>query len=118
MKFQLVSSKPRIFPSTSSPSTGSKFSFLVLSELAVNATCPSITATRTFPRRILFAGIDDGSMTNSRSVKQISSRHIGKGPDGGVFVARGVYSERLESAGGVEVARGVVVERTESDGGV
>jgi len=57
-------------------------------------------------------------MTNSRSVKQISSRHIGKGPDGGVFVARGVYSERLESAGGVEVARGVVVERIESDGGV
>ena len=39
MKFQLVSSKPRIFPSTSSPSTGWKFSFLVLSEGKVNATC-------------------------------------------------------------------------------
>ena len=38
MKFQLDSSKPRIFPSTASPSTGLKFSFLVLSEGKVNAT--------------------------------------------------------------------------------
>src|SRR5262249_12860328 len=53
MKFQLVSSNPRIFVSTSSPSTGLKFSFLVLSELAVNATWPSITVTAVFPRRIL-----------------------------------------------------------------
>ena len=53
MKFQLDSSKPRIFPSTASPSTGWKFSFLVLSEVAVNATCPSITVTLVFPRRIL-----------------------------------------------------------------
>ena len=40
MKFQLVSAKPRIFVSTSSPSTGWKFSFFVLSELLVNATDP------------------------------------------------------------------------------
>ena len=53
MKFQLDSSKPRIFPSTASPSTGWKFSFLVLSEGKVNATCPSITVTPAFPRRIL-----------------------------------------------------------------
>src|SRR5215217_5698114 len=53
MKFQLDSAKPRIFSSTASPSTGWKFSFLVLSETAVNATCPSITVTAVFPRRIL-----------------------------------------------------------------
>ena len=53
MKFQLDSSKPRIFPSTSSPFTGWKFSFWVLSEGEVNATCPSITVTGVFPRRTL-----------------------------------------------------------------
>jgi hypothetical protein len=53
MKFQLDSSKPRIFPSTSSPSTGWKFSFLVLSDTAVNATCPWIIATVVFPTRTL-----------------------------------------------------------------
>ena len=57
MKFQLDSSKPRIFPSTSSPSTGWKFSFLVLSERTVNATCPSITVTAVFPRRILLLAL-------------------------------------------------------------
>ena len=57
MKFQLVSSKPRIFPSTSSPSTGLKFSFLVLSETAVNGTCPSITVTKMFPRRTLLLAL-------------------------------------------------------------
>ena len=57
MKFQLDSSKPRIFPSTSSPSTGWKFSFLVLSELAVNATCPSITVTAVSPKRILLLAL-------------------------------------------------------------
>ena len=57
MKFQLDSSKPRIFPSTASPSTGWKFSFLVLSELAVNATCPSITVTAVFPRRTLLLAL-------------------------------------------------------------
>jgi hypothetical protein len=57
MKFQLDRSKPRIFPSTSSPSTGWKFSFLVLSETAVNATCPSITVTVLFPRRILLLAL-------------------------------------------------------------
>ena len=57
MKFQLESSKPRIFPSTASPSTGWKFSFLVLSEGKVNATCPSITVTAVFPKRILLLAL-------------------------------------------------------------
>ena len=57
MKFQLDSSKPRIFPNTASPSTGWKFSFLVLSELAVNATGPSITETEPFPSRILLLAV-------------------------------------------------------------
>src|SRR5262245_57660044 len=57
MKFQLDSSKPRIFPSTASPSTGLKFSFLVLSELAVNPTWPSITVTKVLPRRTLLLAL-------------------------------------------------------------
>ena len=57
MKFQLESSKPRIFPSTASPSTGWKFSFWVLSELAVKPTCPSITVTAVFPRRTLLLAL-------------------------------------------------------------
>src|SRR5262245_11162075 len=57
MKFQLDSAKPRILPSTASPSTGWKFSFLVLSDTAVNATCPSITVTAVLPRRILLLAL-------------------------------------------------------------
>ena len=40
------------------------------------------------------------------------------GPDGGVVVARGVDTERKDSAGGVVEARGVAKERLESAGGV
>ena len=58
----------RIFPSTASPSTGWKFSFLVLSELAVNATCPSITVTAVLPRRTLLLALTNGLRTDSRSV--------------------------------------------------
>src|SRR6516164_8051224 len=57
MKFQLVSAKPRILASTASPSTGRKFSFLVLSELLVKATCPSITVTAVLPKRILLLAL-------------------------------------------------------------
>src|SRR5215831_2871409 len=57
MKFQLVSAKPRILASTASPSTGRKFSFLVLSELLVKATCPSITVTSVLPKRILLLAL-------------------------------------------------------------
>ena len=66
----------------------------------------------------LIAGIDDGETADSRSVGQITSRHIGSGPDGGVLAARGVAKERGASAGGVLAARGVSIERTESAGGV
>src|SRR5882724_3831457 len=110
MKFQLESSKPRIFPSTSSPSTGWKFSFLVLSELAVNATCPSITVTAAFPRRILLLALTVAT-ADSRSVEQIPSRHISSGPDSGVGDARGVGKERQDTAGGIVAARGVQEER-------
>ena len=79
MKFQLDSSKPRIFPSTSSPSTGWKFSFLVLSELAVNATCPSITVTAVFPRRTLLLALTRAPTPIAVAVGQIPSRHIGSG---------------------------------------
>src|SRR5215510_7037658 len=99
MKFQLESSKPRIFPSTSSPSTGWKFSFCVLSELAVNITCPTITVTAVFPKADLIAVIDDGSIADRRSVGEISTRHIGSEPDGGVADACGVAKERVDSAG-------------------
>src|SRR5215471_419760 len=57
MKFQLDSAKPRILPSTASPSMGWKFSFLVLSDTLVNATGPSITVTAVFPRRILLLAL-------------------------------------------------------------
>ena len=57
MKIQIVSSKPRIFPSTASPSTGLKFSFLVLSETEVIPTCVSINVTAVFPRRILLLAL-------------------------------------------------------------
>ena len=52
----------------------------------------------------LIAGIDGGSIADSRSVGQIPSRHIGSDPDGGVVAARGVGKERTDSDGGV-VAR-------------
>src|SRR5215510_2220662 len=59
MKFQLDSSKPRIFSSTSSPSTGWKFSFLILSETEkiIAPFGPSITVTALFPRRILLLAL-------------------------------------------------------------
>src|SRR5215813_3528388 len=38
-------------------------------------------------------------MADRRSAEQIPSRHIGKGPDGGVVAARGVDNERLKSGG-------------------
>src|SRR4029077_3485758 len=55
--------------------------------------------------------IDDGSFADSRSVVQVPSRHIGKGPDGSIGVARGVANESIGSAGGVEAARSVASER-------
>jgi hypothetical protein len=83
----------------------------------------------------LVAGIDGGSVADSRSIDQIPIRYIGSVPDGGVEVtcdvakeriesdagvgdARGVANERLASAGGVEAARGVANERIESAGGI
>ena len=71
-----------------------------------------------FPRRNLIAGIDEGSIADSRSVGQIHSQHIGSEPDGGVEIARGVEMERKSSVGGVEATRGVVKERTGTAGGV
>src|SRR5262249_4565289 len=91
MKFQLDSSKPRIFPNTSSPSTGWKFSSWVLSELKVNGTCPSKSMTIGFPRPILVLAL---TSADSRSISQIPRRNIGSGPDGGIVVARGVARER------------------------
>src|SRR5499433_1715608 len=61
----------------------------------------------------LIAGVDDGSLTDSRSVDQLPKRHISSGPDGGVGVAK----KRIKSGGGVEVAC-VVKERIASDSGV
>jgi hypothetical protein len=46
----------------------------------------------------LIAVIDDGSLTDSRSVDQFPKRHIGSGPDGGVAVTRGVATERTDPA--------------------
>ena len=92
MKFQLDSSKPRIFPSTASPSTGWKFSFLVLSETGSKRHLPFDHRDISVSQADLIAGIDDGSKADSRSVGQIPSRHIGKGPDGGVVEARGVVN--------------------------
>jgi hypothetical protein len=66
----------------------------------------------------LIAGIDAGSIADSRSVGQIPSRHIGLEPDGGVVAARGVAKERIEAGGGVGDARGVAIERLDSAGGV
>ena len=77
MKFQLDSSKPRIFPSISSPSTGWKFSFWVLSEMAVNATCPFDHRDISVSQADLIAGIDGGFIADSRSAGQIPKRHIG-----------------------------------------
>ena len=90
MKFQLESSKPRIFPSTSSPSTGWKFSFLVLPEPIVGSTFPSITVTSFVSQADLIAVIDDGSKADSGGGSQITSNHIGCESDGGVIAARGV----------------------------
>jgi hypothetical protein len=66
----------------------------------------------------LIAGINPGCCTDSRSVGQIPTRHIGSGPNGGVVGACGVAKERLEPDGGVEVADGVIKERIESAGAV
>jgi hypothetical protein len=43
----------------------------------------------------LIAGIDGGSVADSRSVGQIPIRHIGSVPDGGVEVARRVAKKRI-----------------------
>ena len=118
MKFQLDSSKPRIFPSTASPSTGWKFSFLVLSELASKRHLPFDHRDLIVSQADLIAGIGEGSRADSRSVGQTSRRHTGCEPNGGVEVARGVDKERTDSAGGVADARGVVNERIDSAGAV
>src|SRR5689334_17804076 len=118
MKFQLVSSKSRIFLRTSSPSTGWKFSFLVLSELAVNATCPSITVTKVLPRRTLLLALTMAFAPDSRSIEQIPSRHIGKGPDCTIVVPRGVAKQRLESDRAVAYPRGVAKQCVETVGSV
>jgi hypothetical protein len=59
----------------------------------------------------LIAGVDNGCKADSRCVGQIPSRHIGKGPDGGVGDARGFAKERIDTDGGVETARSVFLKR-------
>ena len=118
MKFQLVSSKPRIFASTSSPSTGRKFSFLFLSELLVNGTSPFDHRDPSVAQADFITGIDEGCKTDGRSVNQIASRHIGAIPDGGVVAARGVVREREGPNGGVVAARAVTQERIDAGGSV
>jgi hypothetical protein len=122
MKFQLESSKPRIFSSTSSPCTAWKFSFLVLSELAVNITCPSITATEVFPRRILLLALTIAPEPIAVALFRFPTDTLAERErtesDGGVAAARGVASERIDSVGGVGDARGVASERKGPVGGV
>jgi hypothetical protein len=118
MKFQLDSSKPRIFPSTSSPSTGWKFSFWGLVRTGSKRHLPLDHRDKSTSHADLIAGSDEGCPADSRSVGQIPKQHIGLAPDGGVEVALGIAKERSESAGGVFPARGVVLKRTDSAGGV
>jgi hypothetical protein len=75
----------------------------------------------------LIAGIGDGFKADSRSVEQIPNKgvrifpgggRIGKGPDGGVVVAKTVVKKRTVSDGGVGGAPGVERECLGSDGGV
>ena len=115
MKFQLVSSKPRIFLSTSSTSTGLKFSFFVLSELAVNGTCPSITVTDVFPKRTLLLLL---TIAPKPIAGQIPIRHIGGSTKCGVVGAGGVFEQRFEPDGGVELPRSVEHQCLDSTGRV
>jgi hypothetical protein len=118
MKFQLVSSKPRIFPSTASPSTGSKFSFFGLVRTGSKCHLPFDHRDISVSQADLIAGIDDGSTTDSRSVGQIPRKHTGCEPDGGVEAARGVHKERTGPEGGVVDARSVAEKRLGSAGRV
>src|SRR6516162_3945853 len=118
MKFQLVNSKPRIFLSTSSPSTGLKVFLLGLVRTGSKRYLAFDHRDISVAEAHLIAVIDDGSIADSRSISQISSRHIGKGPDGRVAGAGGVAKERTAPGGGVEIARGVAKQRNNSAGGV
>src|SRR5262249_23811686 len=60
----------------------------------------------------LIAGINAGLKADSRSVGQISSRHIASDPDGGVVAAHRVAAERLKFGGGVCCSHGGYVCRS------
>ena len=137
MKFRLDSSKLRIFPSTSSPSTGWKFSFWVLSETLVKATVPSITVTALFPKRILLLALTVAPKPIAVALFRLPVDTSAKAP----MAVLGSYpwcwlAERVDSAGDVvrcpwccrrghrsplavlALTRGVVKERTGPAGGI
>jgi len=60
----------------------------------------------------LIVGIDAGLKADSRSVGQISSRHIASDPDGGVVAAHRVAAERLKFGGSVCCSHGGYVCRS------
>src|SRR4030095_7533647 len=111
MKFQLESSKPRIFPSTSSPSTGWKFSFWVLSEEAVNATCPSITLTAASPRRILLLALTVAPLPIAVALVRFPSDTLAPFPMAVLKLPVVLLKKRIESDAGVGDPRGVVLKR-------
>jgi hypothetical protein len=105
MKFQLVSSKPRIFPSTASPIHGLEVFLLGLIRRESKCHLPFDHRDSSVSQADLITGIDVGSIADSRSVCQIPSRHIGSESDGGVVDARGVANERVCPQTGVGLRR-------------
>ena len=103
---------------------------LVLSELLVNGTCPSITVTAVLPKRILLLALTrvlkpmavaltrlpaDTSAPYPMAVLSLPVvlfKNLGSA--GGVFGARGSVEEREGAAGGVVEARGGAEERLEA----
>ena len=90
MKFQLDSSKPRIFPNTALSIHRLEVFLLGLVRTGSKRHLAFDHRDRTVSQADLIAGIDQGSIADSRSVGQIPSRHIGQEPDGGVEATRGV----------------------------
>ena len=118
MKFQLDNSSQRSLPQHLFSIHGLKIFLLGLVRTGSKRHLPLDHRDISVAQAVFIAGIDEGSLADSRSVGQIASRHIGSGPDVSVVVARGVVSERTDSAGGVEVPRGVAKERIDAARGV
>src|SRR5215467_4467660 len=118
MKFQLVSSKPRIFSQHLFSIHRLKVFLLGLVRRESKGHLSLNHCDISVPQADLVAGIDDGCIADSRSIGQIPDRYIGSETDGGVETSRGVAIERIEPDGGVLVACGVEKERHESAGGI